>query len=108
MKIITRKEAKDQGLINYFTGKPCKRGHITLRNVKSHLCIECRLISSQKWLKNNPDKIIEYNNNRITKSPEKVRAEIMNYRATHIDEYRNYQKLYHRMYRQRVKLLNIK
>jgi hypothetical protein len=41
MDIITLKQAREQGLKTYFTGKPCKNGHIAERYVSSH-CIECR------------------------------------------------------------------
>jgi hypothetical protein len=43
MDIITRKEALAQGLTHYFTGKPCKRGHIGARYTKTSNCVECVL-----------------------------------------------------------------
>ena len=39
--IITRSEARAQGLRQYFTGKPCKRGHVAMRQVSSITCMEC-------------------------------------------------------------------
>lgn len=36
----TREEAKRTGASHYFTGKPCKRGHIAIRKTKG-CCIEC-------------------------------------------------------------------
>ena len=42
MDIITRAEAQAQGLIYYFTGKPCKEGHLSLRNVCDYGCKQCR------------------------------------------------------------------
>jgi hypothetical protein len=41
MNIITRKEAQAQGLKTYFTGKPCKRGHVAARRVNPNACVEC-------------------------------------------------------------------
>ena len=41
MQIITRKEAKEKGLSRYFTGKPCKYGHMSERTVTGGNCIEC-------------------------------------------------------------------
>lgn len=41
MPILNRKKAKSAGLTRYFTGKPCKRGHISERFVSSFSCIEC-------------------------------------------------------------------
>jgi hypothetical protein len=36
-----RKKAIQQGLPTYFTGKPCKRGHICERFVSTYTCVEC-------------------------------------------------------------------
>jgi 5-methylcytosine-specific restriction endonuclease McrA len=39
--IISRKDATAQGLSLYFTGKPCKRGHVTERRCPSGSCLGC-------------------------------------------------------------------
>jgi hypothetical protein len=39
---ITRAEAIAQGLTRYFTGAPCKHGHVTFRNTANHICVECQ------------------------------------------------------------------
>lgn len=41
MTIISRKAAKAAGEKYYFTGKPCKRGHIDRRFVASFWCLTC-------------------------------------------------------------------
>lgn len=42
MKIIVlRKQAISQGLSRYFTGKPCKRGHVSERITGSSECVTC-------------------------------------------------------------------
>ena len=41
MQIITRQEAKEQGLKRYFTGKPCKHGHIAERSFTAG-CVACK------------------------------------------------------------------
>jgi len=41
MDIISRKEAKAQGLKHYFTGKPCKHGHIAQRLTSKGICMDC-------------------------------------------------------------------
>ena len=41
MNIVTRKVALAQKLTRYFTGKPCKNGHIAERKTKNGTCIEC-------------------------------------------------------------------
>lgn len=56
MKIITRKEARAFGLKRYFTGKPCKRGHVCERHVSDGNCASCRSIGRLRWDKENPAK----------------------------------------------------
>lgn len=39
--VISRKDARALGLKHYFTGKPCKRGHLTIRHVIKACCCSC-------------------------------------------------------------------
>lgn len=41
-QIISRTQAKNAGFKRYFTGKPCKHGHITERIVVRGTCISCK------------------------------------------------------------------
>lgn len=41
MDIIERAEAKAKGLNTYFTGRPCRNGHLTYRYTLSGSCSEC-------------------------------------------------------------------
>jgi hypothetical protein len=52
MQIIKLSEAKKQGLKHYFTGVPCKRGHISLRNVANANCMECSREKQAERMKN--------------------------------------------------------
>lgn len=52
----TRAEAAALGLTHYFTGKPCKHGHIRPRTVSGRSCVECANAAARRWSKNNPDK----------------------------------------------------
>jgi hypothetical protein len=54
-KIITRKEALAKGLKGFFTGKPCKRGHVVERRVDTGDCAECVNQRSRKWRAANLD-----------------------------------------------------
>lgn len=40
-EIVSRKAAMAMGLAHYFTGKPCKKGHLALRYVSGISCSEC-------------------------------------------------------------------
>lgn len=50
-EIITRKEALQRGLKRFFTGKPCQKGHLAERNVRSGACLECNRLmkGSEKY-----------------------------------------------------------
>jgi hypothetical protein len=41
MEIISRADALAQGQKWYFTGKPCKHGHVSKRSTHSHTCRGC-------------------------------------------------------------------
>ena len=41
MQIITRPEAKEKGLSHYYTGKPCKHGHVSNRRTDNGDCLVC-------------------------------------------------------------------
>ena len=38
MDIITRQEAREQGLTHYFTGKTCVHGHVDIRSTSTKIC----------------------------------------------------------------------
>lgn len=54
--MITRKEAKEKGLKFYFTGKPCRHGHVEKRQVSNGCCYTCSLLKAKNYAKKNPDK----------------------------------------------------
>jgi len=58
-EIITRAEAKTRGLKHYFTGKPCKRGHVCERTVSCGSCCICAIEYSREFRALNPEKIRE-------------------------------------------------
>lgn len=45
-QIISKSDAKDQGLQYYFTGKPCREGHVDLRYTSTSNCVTCALAYS--------------------------------------------------------------
>lgn len=54
---ITRKEARDRGLRRYFTGKPCKNGHLSERHTSNTHCLACRMEAERKWRAVNPERV---------------------------------------------------
>jgi hypothetical protein len=53
MNIITKEEAAQQGLSRYFTGKPCRNGHISERYTKGGQCAFCSNLRAKEYGKNN-------------------------------------------------------
>ena len=56
----TRKEAQDSGAKYYFTGEPCKYGHIAPRITKGS-CVECLKVEWQEAAEKRADYFREYN-----------------------------------------------
>lgn len=56
----TRAEAKATGAKYYFTGLPCKHGHIALRKTKG-ACVECIKVETVKYADKRAEYFIEYN-----------------------------------------------
>lgn len=66
--VITLAEARRKGLKRYFTGKPCKHGHIAERYTETNRCFECNKVSSRKDYKQHKSKrlasVLAYQNGR--------------------------------------------
>jgi hypothetical protein len=67
LKLISRKDAQAEGLKRYFTGKPCKYGHVADRLISNRSCCECEVNKSNKkknyfreWYKLNRESQLEY------------------------------------------------
>lgn len=61
-ELISRASAKANGLARYFTGKPCKHGHISERVVANGACVVCCSDIEKRYRANNPER---YRENRI-------------------------------------------
>jgi hypothetical protein len=62
----TRKEAQATGATHYFTGEPCKHGHIAPRKTKG-ACVECLKIEWQKSAVTRAEYFQEYNRKESVK-----------------------------------------
>lgn len=69
----TRAEAKARGARHYFTGKPCRRGHLVGRHLTG-TCVECSKIATVEWGRRNPGKTKERLARYYAKYPERVKA----------------------------------
>lgn len=77
MEPITRKEALQQGFTKYFTGKPCKYGHIAERWTDKH-CVEChkgrRAEFFQRIKEERKEKRLQNVRNWEARNPEQCKA----------------------------------
>ena len=51
--VIKRRDAIRQGLTRYFTGKPCRRGHLSERFCSDKSCVSCKSFQSKNWRQDN-------------------------------------------------------
>jgi len=72
--IISKLQAQEQGLKRYFTGKPCKHGHISERYIYGY-CVECDNVRIKKER--------EIRNHRQRKYREKDKDRYKAYRIKH-------------------------
>ena len=56
MEIISRKEAKEKGLLYYFTGIICIHGHIARRRVNDRNCAGCDKLHKDLYRARHPEK----------------------------------------------------
>ena len=74
-EIITRAQARALGRSHYYTGKPCKYGHVSVRHVPTGTCLECGKMKSRAWRLTNPDKQSEQNRSRYLKNSERIKEQ---------------------------------
>lgn len=58
--MTARSEAVARGEKQYFTGVPCKQGHLAPRATKTGTCTECTKAAQQAWLAERPEKGAQY------------------------------------------------
>ena len=80
-RIICRDEARALGLKRYFTGAPCKRGHVAERYVSSCRCMECDRVLALEWRVAN-----------LEKARERERAAAYKYRVVNPEKAREHQR----------------
>jgi len=60
MQIVTRQEAKSLGVVRYFTGQPCKYGHISERHTSDGICYSCQKRRANRRNKQLRNKVVTY------------------------------------------------
>ena len=105
MELLSRKQAVAAGLTKYFTGKPCKQGHLSERRVSGRCCVVCADKTAKQWAKSNTERVKSIRSNWDTANrkktservqayrvanPEKVKQSIQNWRDNNSVRYKAY------------------
>lgn len=94
MDIISYKDAKNKGLVFYFTGIPCKRGHAVKRWVVGRYCDKCRtdhhIVNKDhirsvraEWHKVHKKDIQAYSSKRYRENAERINKVIKIWKKEH-------------------------
>lgn len=106
-QVISRKDAISQGLKRYFTGEPCKHGHISERYVCNNRCYSCHQKSSKtstkKWFNSNKDHVLKKNKEYYISNREKIRAQQKEYHKEYIEKNKSEILAYQAEYRKNNK-----
>jgi hypothetical protein len=78
MTPLTRQNALANGLKHYFTGKPCKHGHIATRFASTKQCSECVKAYYKQWKAENRSDHLEWRRSHRQKNdtPEQRKADV--------------------------------
>lgn len=109
MELISKQEARNLGLIKFFTGVECSKGHVAERYVVSRMCVMCaskhntaegRKEFAKDYRLNNSDKIKQYRINTIDQRKEWL--------ANNKDKTSNHKKTYRTNHSDKVLASNAK
>lgn len=81
-----RASAIERGDKRYFTGRPCKHGHVAERTTSSGGCVVCERKKYNLWAEANRDRLKELWNKSYAKNAEKRRLEAAEYRVKNPDK----------------------
>jgi 5-methylcytosine-specific restriction endonuclease McrA len=94
MEIISQQDARSAASAHYFTGSPCKNGHLSPRYTSNGMCIECSIAyrklhyknnkahyqeNKKRWSDDNPHKMREYRRKWRIKNPDQSRQTTANW-----------------------------
>lgn len=95
MKIIDRETAKAKGLVRYFTGEPCKRGHVAERQTTNTACIVCRLETSKRDYDTNRTMRLAQKRKAYADDPDKFAQRNRNFYARNSEEFSERNRAYY-------------
>jgi 5-methylcytosine-specific restriction endonuclease McrA len=92
--IVTRAEAKAAGAKRYFTGKPCKRGHVSEYYTSIAQCVACSRAQTYEWLAANPERWDEARKQWIAANTQRINEQGAAWREAHPEQRRETLKLW--------------
>lgn len=95
MEIITRAEAKAQGLRHYYTGEPCDAGHTAKRYVSVGKCIDCVRARKNKWKAENRERYLADQKKRYQKNKQKYKDKAAEWRVANREKRREICRKYY-------------
>lgn len=98
----SRKEAMADGSGTYFTGSPCKRGHVALRRSDNSTCVECIKERNKEFYAQNRDQEKARSLKYKEENKEKCRQARLRWKSTNPDRVRAHAKNHYRRNREEV------
>lgn len=83
--IISRDNARVAKLKRFFTGEPCKYGHLAQRLVSSGGCVTCNALQSARWKSENPEKAKALQDEYTSRNADAHRARSRRWRADNLE-----------------------
>ena len=74
------------GETTYFTGLPCRHGHVAARYVRTTHCLECTRLYAKRWADKNPGANTARRNRHRKEKPALAKATAKRFRERHPDE----------------------
>jgi len=92
--IVTRAEAKAAGLKRYFTGRPCKRGHVSESYTSVSQCVACSRAQTYEWAAQKPARWDEARIQWRSANPDRITKQSSNWVKAHLEQRRATLKLW--------------
>lgn len=93
--ILPKLTASALGLKRYYTGEPCKNGHINFRFVSTGSCLDCCAASAARRTARNPELERQKNRTWVEKNREKIRSRTASWREQNKEKIRADKAKYH-------------
>lgn len=106
MEVITRKQALEQGLTRYFTGKACLRGHVAERQTTNGKCQDCQAEDRKVLSEDQKEKQRQRARRRYAEKGQECRAKTRKWREQNKQHLREYNAAFAASYTERRAELN--